>query len=321
MTDSTTGAQTTETTQVANTEVTATTTETTPAVTTTTTPTTTTTTQAAATVVNTPTEVKSWIADDWREKLANGDAKELARLQRFPDIASVYKSYREIEAKVSNGALRQPLPQNATEAQIAQYRKDNGIPETAGDYEVDIPEGIVLGEEDQTILGSVLDTMHKQNRTSAEVNEVVNSFLKAREIEQAAYIQNQNVIRVQTEEALRHEWGSNFLPNVGAVKNLLASAPDGLGEMLDNARLPDGSLLGNNPAALKWLAQLALDINPAGTVVPGATGNQMQSIDAELNELSQMMKTDLAAWRKNDTARARHRDLLDAKLKLQARGM
>lgn len=272
------------------------------------------------TALNTP-EIKSWIADDWREKLAAGDAKELARLQRFPDIGSVYKSYREIEAKVSNGALRSPLPQNATVEQINQYRKDNNIPATAGDYEVDLPDGIVLGEEDQTILGSVLETMHKQNRTSSEVNDVVNSFLRAREVEQAAWTQNQNVARVQTEESLRQELGSNFLPTVGAIKNLLASAPDGIGEMLDNARLPDGSVLGNNPAALKWLASIALDINPAGTVVPGATGNQMQSVDAELAELGQLMNKDLGAWRKNEPARARHRDLIEAKLKLQARGM
>ena len=274
------------------------------------------------TVVDTPAvKTEGWIADDWREKLANGDQKELARLQRFADIGAVYKSYREMETMRSSGQLRQEVDvSKLDEKQLADYRKSIGVPEKAEEYDLGIPEGMVLSSEDEVILGSVLETLHSQNRKPEEVKAIVGSWLEAREVERAAWIEEQNVARTQAEEQLRQEWGGNYLTNVGAVKNLFASMPDGLGDMLITARLSDGSLLGNNPVALRAFAQLATELNPAGTVVPGGGTDQLKSIQDEKAELEALMARDMNAWRKNDTARQRHRDLIDAELKLKARG-
>lgn len=265
---------------------------------------------------------KSWVADDWREKLAGGDAKELARLQRFTDLPSVYKSYRELEGKVSSGALKQEVDiSKFDEAQINEWRKANGIPATAGEYQIDLPQGLVLGEEDQIILGNVLETMHAQGRKPAEVNQTINAFLEARELQVAAAVEQQKVNMAQAEETLRQEWhGATYLTNLSAVKNLLASAPNGLGEQIAQARLPNGNLMGSDTEALKWLAAHALELNPAGTIVPGVGADQMQSVQTEKNALEAEMKKDINAWRKNDAGRARHRELIDAELKLKTRG-
>ncbi len=264
---------------------------------------------------------KSWVADDWREKLANGDAKELARLQRFPDLNTVYRSYRELEGKVSSGAFKQEVDvTKLDENQLAEYRKSIGVPEKAEDYELGIPEGVVLSDQDQIILGSVLETMHGQNRKPSEVKEVVNSFLEAREIERANFIEQQKYERQNTEEALRAEWGGNYIQNIAAIKNLVDSMPNGMGDQLISARLPDGTLLGNNKEALMALAGWAMELNPAGSVVPGVGSDQLQSIQAEKAELEALMRQDINAWRKNGAARERHRQLIDAELKLKARG-
>jgi hypothetical protein len=276
------------------------------------------------TIVNSG-EVKapaSWIADDWRDKLAGGDQKELDRLKRFTDINAVYKSYRELEGRVSSGALKQEVDvSKLDDTQLAAWRQANGIPASAGDYQLNLPDGLALGEEDQTILGNVLEEMHRQGRKPAEVNATVNAFLEAKQYAHAAEIENQKVARTQAEEQLRQEWhGATYLTNLAAVKNMLASAPDGIGDLITTARLQDGSIVGNNRVALKWLAGIAMELNPAGTVVPGDGGNQLQSIQAEKAELDALMSKDLNAWRKNDPARARHRELIDAELKLKARG-
>lgn len=269
-----------------------------------------------------PAKPDSWYTDAWREKLAGGDAKELARLARFTDPSQVYKSYRELETAVSSGKLKQEVDTSKfDEAQLAEWRTANGIPAKPEDYNLKVPDGLVLSDADEVILGSVLETMHQQNRKTAEVQAVVDKFLGARELAVSAEVEKQKVEMVKAEETLRQEWqGQAYLTNLAAVKNLLAAAPEGIGEMITTARLSDGSLVGSNPAALKWLANLALELNPAGTIVPGTGANQMQSVEAELSELNQLMKTDLNAWRKNDAARTRHRELIDAQLKLKSRG-
>lgn len=279
---------------------------------------------AAPSLVNEPvkSEPAPWIANDWREKLSAGDAKELARLQRFTDIGSVYKSYRELEGKVSSGALKQEVDiSKFDEAQRSEWYKANGIPEKPEGYQLDLPEGLVLGEEDQVILGSVLEEMHKQGRKPSEVQGAVGAFLHARQVAQASFVENQKLANVQAEETLRQEWpGVGYLTNMAAVKNMLASAPDGIGEKITNARMSDGSIVGSSPEALKWLASMALEMNPAGTIVPGTGANQMESIQAEKNALEAEMKKDINAWRKNEGGRTRHRELIDAELKMKARG-
>lgn len=265
------------------------------------------------------TNVPATFPDNWRELLAGGDAKEVNRLGRLADPTALYKAYRELETKVSTGQVKFPLPENATQEQISQYRKDNGIPEKASDYELSLADGVVIGEADEPVLSHVLEVAHANNVSPKVVNELVNEMLIARQEQAAAQIEAQKVVRFQNEEALRAKWGNNFLPNTMAVKNLLKGAGE-LGEQLMTARLPDGSLLGNNAQAIEWLAGLALELNPAGTVVPGSMGNQAEAIDDELKKYDELMKKNIQAWHKNPEAKARQRELLDAKSKLQARG-
>jgi len=268
------------------------------------------------------TKTETWYKDDWRNQMAGNDAKELARLARFTDPTAVYKSYRDLETKVSSGALKQEVDiSKLDETQLADWRKANGIPATPGEYELNFPEGLVLSDEDETILGSVLETMHKQGRKASEVNDVVNKFLGARELAVAARMESDKVAIVESEETLRKAWqGADYQNNIAAVKNLLVSAPNGLGEQIAQARLPNGKLLGTDPTALQWLATMAMELNPAGTIVPGQGTDQMKSIQSELAELNQLMAKDINAWRKNEPARERHRQLIDAELKLKARG-
>lgn len=274
----------------------------------------------APTIVNTPTQtVPADFPDNWRDKFASGDAKEVARLARFADPTAVYKAYRELENKLASGQVKTPLPKDASPEQVAAYRKENGVPETPGAYELELSPGVVIGESDEPIVGHMLQWAHSKNMSSPVVSEMVDQYFQARQAEQAVMVEKQKQIRFENEEALRAKWGGNFIPNVMAVKNLLAGAGE-LGEQLMVARMPDGSLLGNNASALEYLAALALDLNPAGTVVPGSSANQAQAISDELGDLEKLMKKDINAWRKNAPAKARHLELLDAQVKLKARG-
>ncbi len=59
------------------------------------------------------------------------------RLDRFDSPAAVAKSYRELEAKVSSGELKAPVKPPAADAkpeEVAAWRKEQGLPETAQAY-------------------------------------------------------------------------------------------------------------------------------------------------------------------------------------------
>jgi hypothetical protein len=261
-----------------------------------------------------------WVADDWRERIAGQDTKMLERLKRFSDPAALANSYRELEVRQSQAKLQPVLPDNATEAQLAAYRKELGVPEKPEDYEIDFEEGLVFGKEDEPLVGYMLEVMHNANTPPAIANAVVNGYFKLREAEATQFAEQQEVIRLQTDDRLREIWGGNYRTNIATIQNMLKVMPNGAGDMIMNARLANGQLLANNYEAITALAQLATDLYPAATVVPGGTGDQLQNIEGQLAEFKKMRQTDINAWHKNLPAKARERELLDAQMKLKARG-
>ena len=72
--------------------------------------------------------VQDW-SDDWRSKMAGGDAKEAKRLERFASPKEVFKSYRAFETRLSSGELKSAMPKDAKPENLTAWRAENGIPE------------------------------------------------------------------------------------------------------------------------------------------------------------------------------------------------
>jgi len=87
--------------------------------------------------------------ENWREEHSGGDEKTLKRLQRYTDPGAVINALTAAQNKIASGDMGAKLPENATETELADYRKATGVPETAADYDVQLPNGMVIGEEDQ----------------------------------------------------------------------------------------------------------------------------------------------------------------------------
>jgi len=135
--------------------------------------------------------------------------------------------------------------------------------------------------------------------------------------------------RVQSEVALRTEWGPDFTQNMNAFGSLKAMMPTELQEMLFTARTGDGRMLGNTAEFVKWGAQLARELNPAAAIVPagGDTGktidNEIASIDAVYQKAISGDQEARRAYYGHDGKPgldARQRELIDAQQKMQARG-
>lgn len=254
--------------------------------------------------------------DDWRQKLAGDDEKTLKRLERMQSPADLFKSYKEIETKLSSGKLVDELPADATEEDVKAYRERNGIPDDPKGYLENLPDGLVFGEEDEMAVSGFLDRMHKGNVPPQIVQEALAWYTEYQEEAQTAQVEADREFRVKAEEDLREEWGNEYRANVNTIKNFLATAPEGLDAQLMGARLADGSLLGDNPAALRWLAKLANDANPAGFVAPSGGKDQLSSVEDELNTIRQLRKTDPTKYWADEKMQARELKLIEAREKL-----
>jgi len=225
--------------------------------------------------------------DDWRQKMAGGDAKLLKQLETFTSPADVYKAHRALQQKLTSGEYKKAtaLPDNATEEQIAEWRKENGIPAKWEEYDTALPDGLVIGEDDKPIVDEVLKAMHATNAPPAVVQAALGTYFKLQENHRAAMAEADSNTLSATVEELRGEWGPEYKRNQNAIAAYLDTLPEEFRDNLIGARLADGTKLLGNAAGVRFLAQLAREANPAITAFPGSS-NPAKSIEDELKSLN-----------------------------------
>lgn len=256
---------------------------------------------------------------DWaklREKLAKGDEKALQRLSRYSSLESVVEALFNAQKKISEGIGKGKLPDDATEEEIAAYRKENGIPEKPEDYDLSkVPEDIVIGEEDEPQVKEFLAEAHKLNLNNKQVQETLGWYFKSQE----KMVDERNAMDLEAkekaEEELRDAWGAEFKTNKNIIINTLEGAPEGVSQLILGARLADGTPLASHAATLRWLADVGRKLNPTATVVPGSGTNAVQAIETEKAELEKMMGDhDSEYWKgpKSAQLQERYRKLIEA---------
>lgn len=275
-------------------------------------------------ILDTPAEPPPYWPDDWRENYAKGDPKILNRLKRFDSPKAAIDSFFAADKKLSSGLHKMALPDNATPEQLAEWRSTAGIPDSAAGYleHLALNDGLLIGDDDAPIVGEFLETAHEANMTPAQVSRAINWFFETQEAQAEQQRTSDDANRARFDDELRQEWGTMYRRNLAAVKGLLAGAPEEVSNGIIGGRLADGTPIGNHPATLRWLANLAMEINPAATVVPGAGTNSVGQIESEIAAIEKRMggdKKERDAYFKDEAAQARYRDLITARDRIGAR--
>lgn len=241
---------------------------------------------------DTPVPAPADFPADWRDRMAGKDGKERKRLDRFKSPADVFKSYLAAEQRISSGEIKKPLPDYPTPEDVAEYRKAHGIPDKPDGYEIGgLPQGFAFGDEDKPVLADFLKSAHAGNMLPSEVNKVVGWYAARLQAQQTAMVEADRDFARAGEDELRAEWGGDYRRNVQAVNNFMGAIPGELGLVIANARGPDGRLLGNNPAIVRYFADLALEANPGTTFVAGdGSGKAMAT---RKSEIELIMRTDI----------------------------
>jgi hypothetical protein len=243
--------------------------------------------------------------EDWRAKLAGDDKKLLERLGRFTKPQDIVNSWRALEQKVSGGEFKKALPSHYTAEELAEYNKANGIPEKWEDYKVEVP-GLVLGEHDKPAVDSWKQYAHANHLPPEIVNMGFEWWSREQEklVDRMAERDQQHV--AQGSDQLRATWGKEYQPNLNALGNLYAGAPQvdidgvkvGMWDAVMSARTPDGRMLGNLPGFMDWQVSLSKTINPFATHVPDSSSDPAKSIESRYDELTNMSRDKQGAyWR------------------------
>ena len=257
--------------------------------------------------------------DDWRERVSKADQKALARLQRYASPEAALEALSALQLKISTGELRAVPKKDATPEELAAYRAAAGIPEKPEGYELTLRDGFTVPKEDKPVVDGFLATAHGANLNSAQASAVVDWYYAEQERVAEALAQRDKADALKARDELAAEWGADYRPNINSIYSLLDLAPAGVKEKLIGHRLEDGKGLASDPNVLRWFAALAREVNPAGTVAPGAGATQLNTIEDEIAQIETLMRTDRKAYNKDVRKQERLRDLYAARDKAKQR--
>lgn len=258
-----------------------------------------------------PTPAPQTWPENWRQELAGEDQAEIERLSRFQSPNDIYKSFRNMEAEFSKRSPRIEYDPEMPEEKLAEYRKQEGIPATPKDYNLEFESGLVIGEEEKPFVDSMLEYAHKQNVPESHVKSMLEWYYTDREAQNEAYDQKIADHRYQSQQQLKAEWGGEYTGNINAINELFVDNPE-LHDIIMRAVDSDGLPIGNRPDVIKWAASVGKQLNPTATFIPNE--GDVSSIQGRISEIESWMHSSDIATRekyfKNESVQKEYEDLL-----------
>lgn len=237
-----------------------------------------------------PKEAPAVWPEDWRNRLAGKDDSALKRLNRFQSPEGIYKSWRSLEQRLSSGELKSALPKDASEEQVAEWRKEVGLPEEPNGYELPEVSGHEWTDADKPTLEKFLGVAHTANLNQEQVNAALSWYVQEQQSILDSRYEGDVEARQTLEDELRSEWGHEFRSNVGLMKRYMeAELPEGAAEVLTSVRMDDGTRLIDNPWFAKWMAQIARDTYGDVSFIGG---EGVAAISNRMKEVQEILRSD-----------------------------
>jgi hypothetical protein len=256
---------------------------------------------------------------NWRDDFAGEDEKFRASLERFDSPQALANSYREAQNTIRSGQLKAELPENATEEDIKAYRESNGIPLEPAAYLENLPEGLVLGEDDKPIADAFMSALHETNAPPAVAHALIARYNEFSEQQQDAEAEMDLEASKLATDTLRTDWGNDYRANMNAVDTFLTSTfGEEAAELMKNGRFGDGTAFMNNPEILKGIAAAQRKLDPLVPLVHTGPGDPMTSMNDEIKEIEKFMQTNRAEYFKDNDKQNRLRQLYEMRAKSQA---
>jgi hypothetical protein len=265
------------------------------------------------------TELTTLKGKDWRASLAGDDAEALKALSRYTDPKAFLKTFTEAQTKIRSGELAKPLGKDATPEQKAEWRKANGIPLEAKEYLSNLPDGLVIGKDDQPMFEAFAAIAHEFDAKPDLVHRAAKWYYDglAKTQQEEAAVDQQDRQNAITE--LRNIYGNDYEPNMRILNTWLDGLPETDKALLMDATLGNGTRLFNSPRHLEFLIKHAREANPAAHLIPAGGEGSMMNIDSEIAKIEKVMRENRSAYNKDEKMQARYRDLITARDSLKGK--
>jgi hypothetical protein len=195
---------------------------------------------------------KPALPDNWRElglEAAgfNKEQKDRAEklISRYGSLGGVVKALLEKDDFIRSGKIKRDMPDPKDEKAMAEWRKEQGIPEKPEGYQLPEPLQKRLVDDDKPILSNFMERMHGKNWTPQQIQDGVEWYADFQEQIAEQISQRDEQAKEEADNALRDNWSRDeYKGNLTLAKRFWDST--GI-EALSEARLPDGRKLGNVP--------------------------------------------------------------------------
>lgn len=274
-------------------------------------------------------EAPAAFPDDWREQLAGEDEALLSSLKRYRSPAGMAKAFKELRAKLSQGAHLKDKPgDDATDEEKAAWRAQQGVPKTADDYEKGwkAPEGFILSDGDKQLMKGFAASVHGKEWTQTHFNDAMAWYVEHQAAQQAARQDMDLDFQAEAIRELKAEMGpADYRRGIQSIQTLRQfETEEGLlNAVLDNARMPDGRKLGDIPGVVRMVMAWAGEIDPQARIAPSDPNMSGAGLEARIAEIEGWMGStstdDYAKYWSNPTVQAEYGRLLEARQKVASR--
>lgn len=256
---------------------------------------------------------------NWRTPMAGEDEAFGKQLERFDSPASFASAYREAQKTISEGIKPARLPNGATDEDIAAFRTEHGIPLEAAGYYENMPEGLVLGEDDKPMADTFMDALHSVNAPPEVAHALIGAYTKFAESEQDAQSEVDSFQSKEATDELRTTWGADYRTNINAVDTFLTNTfGEEAKEQMMNGRFQDGRAFMNNTKVLEAIASVQRKLDPLVPLNFNGEGDPVESMNDEIKTIEKFMRTNRSEYNKDNDMQARLRTLYDLRTKNQA---
>jgi hypothetical protein len=216
----------------------------------------------------------------WRDFITSDEFKKEA--EKSESLDAVFERIAQMRKTLSD---RVALPgADATDEEIARFRKAMKVPETAEGY--NLPEGVEFNDIFANFVEQMKPTLHEANVSESAFEKMVQTFADLDQ--QMASEISATVTKIHEESVanLKTEWGNDYDANVNVAHAALKQfGGDELISLMDDVKTADGGRLGDHPVLIKFAAKLGRQMGEDGVIAPMDT-NTASDLEEQIEKLT-----------------------------------
>lgn len=224
---------------------------------------------------------------NWRDHIPP-EFKASPSLATIKDVPDLIKGFVNAQSLIGMKRIALP-PENASEAQMAEFFAAIGRPETVDKYSaatVKPAEGMTF---DENGLKEARTLFHSIGLTDKQQQKIMDFYISGMNKTHAAMAQSLEAGKHKAENTLRQEWGNSYNANLGLVQEVIRHYGDeALAQELSTAI---GNNVGLTRMLLKFGKTLSEDSNPKNKLqIREGTPAAAQQRIAELKQDKEFMR-------------------------------